>query len=913
MADDRSLTASEVLDDEFVTLHGSGRLPGELVPPRAEEVPSQDTPTPKRNEGERLATLFTAVDRLDPRQAALCLSGGGIRSATFSLGVIQGLARAGWLPYFHYLSTVSGGGYIGGWLSAWIRRAGFESVVAGLCAHRAAGAAGSVVGPAGNPEPSPVKWLRAYSNYLSPRVGFSADFWALLAVMLRNLLLHWVVFLPLLAAVLTLPRVTVALTAQVDPPSAVRWLVLVLALLLGVVGIAFVETDLPGSNRRPWPAGGFALGCLVPFMAGAFLLSLFWAWHTRTGTHGVSIWTYVIVGVAVHAAGILLGGWVRTRRERALEPRQGTGGSSAWSLFEKECVVVLSGALGGLVLWFGSARLFPQPVGARYASLESYVSLAVPFLVAALSVATALYVGLRRRHTSEDDREWWGRAGGWLLMAVTLWIVGHGLVIYGPPALLALGGKTAAAVASLGGLAGVVTAVWAYRSKLNLGDLAQSASQVRSLLGRAAPVLGTMLFALVLILLVSLASSFVLDPGAHLAAAFEGQPHVYHEVFTRTPAGAVVLMLLVCAAVALGGSWVMGINAFSLHGMYGSRLVRAYLGASTVRRNPHPFTGFDPLDNVEMGTLWPADANAPRGPLHVVNLALNLVKADRLEWQQRKAESFTVTALHSGSANVGYRPSASYGGERGMSLGKAMTISGAAASPNMGYHSSTLVAFLMTFFNVRLGWWLPNPGPAGRRVWRRSEPEIGLGPLVGEALGRTTDRTRHVYLSDGGHFENLGLYEMVFRRCGLIVLVDAGCDPQYAYEDFAGAVRKIRADLGVPITLASGSTGTDEKERDAHYAVATIHYSQVDPGVRDGTIVYVKPVLTGDEPIDVSRYAAAHKDPKNPFPQQSTMDQFFDEAQFESYRQLGEHSILTLVREPRWADPARVFSRDFAA
>jgi hypothetical protein len=912
MADERPLTASEVLAEEFVRLHGPGRLPEALFPPRLEGVLPQEAPKPERDEGERLEAIFRAVDRLDPRRAALCLSGGGIRSATFSLGVIQGLARAGWLPCFHYLSTVSGGGYIGGWLSAWIRRAGFDSVVAGLCAREAEGAASGAAGSATSPEPPQIRWLRAYSNYLSPRVGFSADFWALISVMLRNLLLHWVVFLPLLAAVLMLPRVTVALTAQLDPPGAVRWLVLLLALLLGAVGIAFVETDLPGSNRRPWPAGAFALGCLLPFLAGALLLSLFWAWHTRTGNHGVSVWTYVAVGVAVHAAGIFLGSWVRARRERGIEPRQGAGGSSAWSLFEKECVVALSGALGGFVLWFGSARVFPQPVDARFASSESYVSLAVPFLVAALSVATVLYVGLRRRHTSEDDREWWGRAGGWLLMVVTLWIVGHGLVIYGPPALLALGGRTAAAVASLGGLTGVVTAVWAYRSKLSLGDLAKSASQVRSLLGRVAPVLGTMVFALVLILLVSLATSFILDPGAHLSSAFEGQPHVYHDVLTRTPAGPVVLMLLVCAAVALGGSWVMGINAFSLHGMYGSRLVRAYLGASTIRRNPHPFTGFDPHDNVGMSELWPADANASRGPLHVVNLALNLVKADRLEWQQRKAESFTVTALHSGSANVGYRPSASYGGERGISLGKAMTISGAAASPNMGYHSSTLVAFLMTFFNARLGWWLPNPGPAGRRIWRRSEPEIGLGPLVAEALGRTTDRTRHVYLSDGGHFENLGLYEMVFRRCGLIVLVDAGCDPQYAYEDFAGAVRKIRADLGVPITLASGSTAADEKERDAHYAIATIHYSHVDPGVRDGMIIYVKPVLTGDEPIDVSRYAAAHKDPKNPFPQQSTMDQFFDEAQFESYRQLGEHSILTLVREPRWADPPRVFSRVLA-
>jgi len=405
MADDRSLTASEVLAEEFVKLHEPVRLPEDLVPPHLEGALPQEAPKLERDEGERLATLFRAVDRLDPRRAALCLSGGGIRSATFSLGVIQGLARAGWLPYFHYLSTVSGGGYIGGWLSAWIRRAGFDSVVAGLCAREAECAASAAAGSATSPEPPQVRWLRAYSNYLSPRVGFSADFWALIAVMLRNLLLHWVVFLPLLAAVLMLPRVTVAFTAQLDPPGVVRWLVLALALLLGVVGIAFVETDLPGSNRRPWPVGGFALGCLLPFLAGAFLLSLFWAWHTRTGTHGVAVWTYVAVGVAVHAAGIFLGSWVRARRERGLDPRPGADGSSAWSLFEKECVVVLSGALGGLVLWFGSVRLFPQPVGARSASAESYVSLAVPFLVAALSVATVLYVGLRRRQTSEDDRE----------------------------------------------------------------------------------------------------------------------------------------------------------------------------------------------------------------------------------------------------------------------------------------------------------------------------------------------------------------------------------------------------------------------------------------------------------------------------------------------------------------------------
>jgi hypothetical protein len=214
----------------------------------------------------------------------------------------------------------------------------------------------------------------------------------------------------------------------------------------------------------------------------------------------------------------------------------------------------------------------------------------------------------------------------------------------------------------------------------------------------------------------------------------------------------------------------------------------------------------------------------------------------------------------------------------------------------MGYHSSTIVAFLMTFFNLRLGWWLPNPGEAGKGVWKRSEPGFGLIPLVAEAFGRTTDQTSYVYLSDGGHFENLALYEMVFRRCGLIVLVDAGCDPKYEYEDLAGAVRKIRNDMGIPITFSGLPRPAGEKEPGSHYGIGTVHYTEVGED-RDGTIIYIKPVLTGDEDVDVRRYAAAHKKPKNPFPQQSTMDQFFDEAQFESYRKLGEHSVLKLFKQ----------------
>ena len=140
-----------------------------------------------------------------------------------------------------------------------------------------------------------------------------------------------------------------------------------------------------------------------------------------------------------------------------------------------------------------------------------------------------------------------------------------------------------------------------------------------------------------------------------------------------------------------------------------------------------------------------------------------------------------------------------YGGPQGISLGSAITISGAAASPNMGYHSSPFVTFILTLLNVRLGAWLGNPGQAGDRTFQLGYPESSVRPIIDEALGLTNDKSPYVYLSDGGHFENLGLYEMVLRRCHFIVISDAGQDPECSFADLGESVRKIRVDFGIPI------------------------------------------------------------------------------------------------------------------
>jgi len=405
-------------------------------------------------------------------------------------------------------------------------------------------------------------------------------------------------------------------------------------------------------------------------------------------------------------------------------------------------------------------------------------------------------------------------------------------------------------------------------------------------------------------------------------------------------------------------------NKFSLHAMYRMRLIRAYLGASRRprERTPDPFTGFDESDNMPMGDLQPPSGKPDR-PFHIVNVALNLTSSTRLNWQERKAESFTISPLHAGSAQLGYRRTSLgpaqlklrqaieqvrdcdraaatestskcvqeaerlapriYGGANGISLGTAITISGAAASPNMGYHSSPAITFLMTLFNARLGWWLGNPGPAGKSTFDLASPRDPVQPIVDELFSHTDDRRPYVYLSDGGHFENLGLYEMVRRRCRLIVVSDAGCDPTCKLEDIGNAIRKIRIDLGVPIEFGQ-SFNIKERSKNgemvdgAYWTFARIGYSEIDAPrsmtadekVRyDGLLLYVKPCFYGGEPRDVFNYALSNAE----FPHEPTSDQWFSESQFESYRSLGEFIGNKLTESGELAEALRRATRTPAA
>lgn len=797
----------------------------------------------------------------------------------------------------------------------------------------------------------PIAPLRAYSNYLSPTGGLSTDAFALAAIFLRNLLLNLAVWLPLLAAAVALPRLYIAMLVggpALNPQSWYEWWPTWAALLAIALGIGYIVADLPAPRwRKPSqpalkkaptpPSNRFNPACFLPITAAAVVLSLLGAWTEPL--HKLDWLWFAFGGALAHGLGIAVGLPLRRLRKIGWRPPSYAGG----------VIVLIVGAVGGVLASLVMSLLGQGMVALQLTPMQEllYASLSVPALTGAFWLAMTLHAGLMGRASSEEDREWWARAtAAWLKFAL-IWVAVFAVTVWAPLLVLeyaAESGLTAVKFGLGGSALGVVTALIGYWSKH--GDQVKSkakgflsATGVKLLDVMASAVLLAVLLSLSLMWNVvldrcgnwgwaqalcsfdvhaqtdllreqaklSVAAASVASSDAVRVLAPEPDPlsaeiaelgaaagtQVFAHVLLNGSGWMLAVTMAVLVTIAAVMAWRIGANQFSLHGMYGNRLVRAYLGSGRSGRHPHWFTGFDPDDNPKL-----ADLRAPlRGDdghprlFPLLNLALNLVKPSekRLDWQQRKAASFFATPLHCGAFHLGFRNTRHYAG--GMSLGRAMTISGAAASPNMGYHSSPLVTAVMTLFNVRLGWWLPNTKI--NPDWRNEQPALGLDIMLAEAGGATGDEDNFVYLSDGGHFDNTGLYEMVRRRCRHIVVVDGTCDGEFKWSDLLDTVRKIRVDFGVPIQLHGELPGAGRKPDSPRCLKGTIQYSARDAGIHDGELIVLKPLLLVSDPPELAAYArdsakeGTPPDDPNRFPHQSTADQYYDEQQFESYRLLG--------------------------
>jgi patatin-like phospholipase len=851
-----------------------------------------------------VASLYRKAHGESNPFSALCISGGGIRSATFALGALQGLANRGILDQFDYLSTVSGGGYIGSWLTAWCKRVpgGLKEVMPHLR---------SDAKPVESGAPDPIAHLRDYNSYLSPRLGaLSADQWTLAATILRNLLLNWIVLLPLLMAVLMVPRLYLSLLVvpellfgdivlagsepnyaapELDAISGSLFVRYGLPLLSGALfATALFNTlrYLPGIGNEDHTRADYLRGVLVPLVAAVLAYiafdSLYYlgsSYTAQSSLSGQMLATLVPTALA-WLAYLFVG--KRPSRMRVLF------GPLSLAIF-------LMAAGTGIAIWATSNFLLWSPNPDTAMSWPEYLTLAPPAILLGYVLGTVLFVGLSSRSLKDEDREWMSRNVAGLLMFCAVWLVACGTVLIAPKWVADWEAWTPKVLAAAGALSAWASA---FGSALVSNNAPRGAAKpgkawaAAALAIKAAPAI----FIIALAIALALATNILLYalhllpgigelPEMRLLAVGGAQiPWQDHDAVLSRSSPAIVVALFFSL---LSISWILAryvnINTFSLHGMYRDRLVRAYLGASNPKRKANKFTGFARDDDFAVNELDPCQK-----PLHVLNLTLNLVATNRLAWQQRKAQTFTVSPLHCGNFELGYRPAAHYGGKGGISLGTAAAISGAAASPNMGYRSAPATGFIMTLLNARLGSWLGNPGAAGARTWQHEGPRSAVRSLVKEALGLTSNQNEYVYLSDGGHFENLGLYEMVLRRCRRIVVLDSGCDPEFAFDDLGNALRKIRIDLGIPITFEDGSMQR-LRARHSRCALAAIRYSAADQGAPDGWLLYVKPMLLGSEPPDVANYGCSHPD----FPHQSTNNQWFDESQTESYRMLG----LTTLEE----------------
>lgn len=344
-----------------------------------------------------------------------------------------------------------------------------------------------------------------------------------------------------------------------------------------------------------------------------------------------------------------------------------------------------------------------------------------------------------------------------------------------------------------------------------------------------------------------------------------------------------VSLLVLLTFVPLAFAYCLNINQSSLHPFYRRKLSEAFLFKRGANQEQIRLDNSLKLSNLR--------SENPKAPYHLINCALNAQASQSNALRGRGTDFFLFSQCYSGSVATKYFPTEKWEKQdQNLNLGTAMAISAAAASPYMGVVTIPSANLILTLFNIRLDYWLPVPGRESL-FWiaRHATPYW----LLRQAFGWMTERTRLVNVSDGGHIENLALYELLRRRCRFIVAIDGECDPNLSCGALMQLTRFVKVDFGIDIDIdMSRFRKTSDEASPFHFTLGTIKYPRLNTGspAAIGHLLYVKLSRTGNEPPGVNYYRLKNKD----FPHQSTADQFFDEDQFEAYRALGEHAASDL-------------------
>jgi len=864
---------------------------------------------------ERRETLALG-DPQAPR-IALALSGGGIRSATFSLGVVQAMAeapadgqrtsrpivgaelaqpepgqafKASFLSRVDYLSTVSGGGYLGGFLCSLfvpgrLIKASKTNPDVKQCQRTAADHAVGVLS-SGAPQrihsapysdetilAAPLAWLRENGRYLLPTGAGDALY--VMAIGLRNWIsLHFVIGTAMIAfmAVLLLIRsfaadgfplyrnweanlLSEALRAcsvkdsgLTDciwwSPLSVLWL-LPLATVGLVSGFAYwLVHDTPSDTSHWFNNGVKAMGFLG--LLCVFIAASYWPEDLKLPDDPKKL---PFTGDVLRMGVVLVLGLIAL---------------AAVALYSL-CISVMEDS---------ASR--QRVVLTRILQWSLTVSLAVAALAIVETLGQTLYLAASKSYGVATTLSPAAVAGG------LSWLVQHLAKSKGsevPGVLRKL------PLMTLAGLAGMlifvlVGALWVMAVHLMLW-------------GGNSPDTSLLLH--------------------------KGQSSI--------------LLWLVGVPVVVAfctGLFPAFINMSSLQPFYGARLTRAYLGASNGER-------FRESDIAKRSAAEPMDSDQlpltafhtghdikTLAPLHIVNVCSNKTvdPAEQLVQRDRKGQPLAVlpfgVALDSGQVDYFQQRKAWIASavDRPLSLGQWIGTSGAAFSTGIGRETTLGMSLLMGAANVRLGTWWPVPP---KKTEGAERPKRALRHVAGlifrtqrylsyelRASFHGTNRSWQ-YLSDGGHFENTGIYELLRpqRKIAQIFASDNGADPIYQFDDLANLIRLARIDLKVDVKVADppadgplaglfgrpedfkafcGMNGKPAAPAPPKVPIAVLLYACHQGNEAQPTqIVLIKPNVSAEVPADVRQYAVTRRQ----FPQEPTADQFFDEAQWESYRSLG--------------------------
>ena len=926
------------------------------------------------------------VDQL----AGIALSGGGIRSASFCLGVLQALAKADLLKRFDYLSTVSGGGYIGAsltwWLSGHWRPDATEPEYApqqsthahgpGLAEGQSSRAKqpwefgldssnfpygldgapntppASDIGegnnrvshdgkiPAKNAGPHLLNYLRKHGNYLTP--GGGINILSGISVGIRAIFVNLFVWMPLITAVFLLlywlPRILFPYytegTAFDGNGYQVHGPICPAEMSLGnclstIVTYDFttIKTLLFTSSSSDTPPGAlYVVFSDVLIISGIFALS-----------------------AILYYLALKLYDYMAIDQDDPTTPRNDRRWLLSWKLW-----LPAIGIISVVILLYAPPKLPPDfqrywvlILAAILAGTFGLLCLIYSLFAWALTKFTVLghfltNLSFEKWHNVDDGSE--TKASGrlarlatageklasgcastaratrefgyfmrrlfesWASVYISVFLV---LLVVGSVPLVAewlrtpeaMGTQAAPAapagfgigsgvVALLGGLVATIAAF--FRSGAQVGQFLRN---------RGFQVSGG--------LMAMLAAALLLFGVLVLS---------YHASYAILRGDIPPIVAVWVLGVALASVFLVNTNHISLGRFYRDRLMEAFMPGYDAALQERTEAAPRAADRMRLSEASMA------GPYHIINTNVVLVSAEDRRRKIRGGDSFILTRDYCGSNATGWRKTDEFVAGR-MNLPSAMAISGAAANPNtgvggVGLSRSKVVSALMALVNLRLGLWVPHPTKGNQNATPNH-----FRPGLTSFISGHTEECPFQELTDGGHFENLGIYELIRRRARLILVCDAGQDGGFQFQDLQVALRRIEEDFGARIEFhAKSNQSTPDQARPTYpieglipedashtyprmlqiakrgFAVGDVYYAadldehgeprqRVDPA----RIIYLKATIIDELPLILRGYKA--REPT--FPDQSTSDQFFDEDQFEAYRDLGQRLARHMIEELR--------------